>query len=121
MTKYDWMFLWVPVLIVATALPMLLGIVPPNGLYGFRTKASMANPQGWYLANRAAAKYLILCSILSVAVYFLCKRFTADPKTQILIGIAAFTILLFGTVITTQIETVRFNRHNPATNVAKSK
>ncbi|HEX8063239.1 MAG TPA: SdpI family protein [Allosphingosinicella sp.] len=40
-----------PLLIAAVSLPMALGVVPPNRVYGFRTSASLASPEVWYSSN----------------------------------------------------------------------
>ena len=45
--------------IVILAVPMILGKVPPNGIYGFRTKKTMADPKVWYPANAYAGKWLL--------------------------------------------------------------
>jgi SdpI/YfhL protein family len=41
-----------PLLIVAVAIPMILGVVPPNGIYGFRTSYTLSSEDVWYRANR---------------------------------------------------------------------
>lgn len=41
------------------ALPMMLGRVGINPLYGFRTRKSMSDPRIWDLANRAAGRALM--------------------------------------------------------------
>jgi uncharacterized membrane protein len=45
------------------AIPMALGKVRPNGLYGFRTEKTMGNPVIWYKANAFAGKALLLSGI----------------------------------------------------------
>lgn len=47
------------VLLVLLSLPLLWGKVPPNGLYGFRTRATLGDPAIWYPANKYAARRLI--------------------------------------------------------------
>lgn len=46
--------LLLPLLIAGFCVPLVLGWVGPNGLYGFRTEASLASETAWYHANRAA-------------------------------------------------------------------
>ncbi len=47
------------VLLVLLSLPLLWGKIPPNGLYGFRVRATLENPDIWYPANQYAAKRLL--------------------------------------------------------------
>ena len=41
------MFLFNGVLLTVLVVPMTLGKIPPNGLYGFRVKKTMENPDIW--------------------------------------------------------------------------
>jgi hypothetical protein len=43
-----------PVVFFALVIPLVLGIVPPNDLYGFRTAKTMSSRETWYPANRIA-------------------------------------------------------------------
>jgi uncharacterized membrane protein len=49
--------------------------VPPNGLYGFRVKATLENAQIWYAANKFAAKRLLVAGavfmVAAVVLYFI--------------------------------------------------
>jgi hypothetical protein len=47
------------VLLMLLSLPLLWGKVPPYGLYGFRVRATLDNPDIWYPANKYAAKRLL--------------------------------------------------------------
>jgi hypothetical protein len=39
-------------LLMALSLPLLWGKIPPNGLYGFRVRATLENPSIWYAAQQ---------------------------------------------------------------------
>lgn len=39
------------VLLVIISVPLILRLVPPNGMYGFRVGGSMSTPEIWYQAN----------------------------------------------------------------------
>lgn len=43
-----------PLLIAAVCLPMALGLIAPNPLYGFRTSPSLASAAVWYESNFSA-------------------------------------------------------------------
>lgn len=55
------------VLLMVLSLPWLWGKVPPNGLCGFRVKATLENPRIWYAANKFAAKRLLGAGAVFVA------------------------------------------------------
>ena len=51
-------FHWVSLLLIAVSLPMILGKVPPNRIYGFRDATTLVDPEAWYQANRIAGWFL---------------------------------------------------------------
>ena len=63
------------VMLAALGVPMLLGRVPPNSLYGFRTPATVGEPALWYPANRYAGRRMIeaglVLALASAALAFL--------------------------------------------------
>ena len=60
----------VPCAIVAVAsVPLILGVVPPNSFYGFRTRKTLASPELWFRANRFAGLALFIAALVSTAVY----------------------------------------------------
>ena len=62
--------LWVPSAIIAVAsIPLMLNVVPPNRVYGFRTRQTLANRDLWFRANRFAGCALFIASAASAAVF----------------------------------------------------
>ncbi len=63
------------VLLMALSLPLLWEKIPPNGLYGFRVKATLENPRIWYAANKYAAKRMLVAGavfvVAAVILYFI--------------------------------------------------
>ena len=60
----------VPCGIVAVAsIPLILGVVPPNNFYGFRTRQTLASPELWFRANRFAGLALFIAAVASAAVF----------------------------------------------------
>jgi uncharacterized membrane protein len=47
------------------SLPLILGKVPPNGVYGYRTPATLADEALWYDANAYFGRRCLLASLLS--------------------------------------------------------
>jgi len=52
------------VLIFALAIPLVRRRVPPNGLYGVRTKASFASEADWYRINAIGGRYLVVAGLV---------------------------------------------------------
>ena len=51
-------------LIFVLALPLILRRVPPNKLYGVRTRASFASESDWYRINAIGGRYLAVSGLL---------------------------------------------------------
>lgn len=49
----------------AISVPLVLRWVPPNGLYGFRVPATLADRRVWYAANAASGGWLLLATVAS--------------------------------------------------------
>ena len=66
MTLYDkgfYTILGVAALLVAVALPLALRRIPRNAVYGYRTRATMADDETWYDANAWFGRILIASSV----------------------------------------------------------
>lgn len=74
-------------IIAAVSIPLILKIVPPNKLYGFRTSQTLANRELWFRTNRFAGWALLLSAVASIAV------FLAEP--QYASGRSAAGLLIF--------------------------
>jgi len=61
-----YMFLFSGVLVMALSAPMIIGKIPPNGLYGFRVKKTMENPDIWYPVNAYSGKWLLAIGLVMV-------------------------------------------------------
>jgi uncharacterized membrane protein len=67
---------------IAISIPLILRKIPPNVLYGFRTKKTLSDSRIWYEANAIGGKYLVVASIVTilcwVVVAMLFERNTAS-------------------------------------------
>ncbi len=61
-------FIAFSVLLILLSLPLMFNKIKPNWWYGFRTPASVKNPEIWYPVNQAAAKQSIVLGILMIIV-----------------------------------------------------
>jgi hypothetical protein len=59
------------VLLVIVSIPLILRLVPPNGIYGFRTGATMSSPATWYRANAFMGWALLIAAVVSANVLVL--------------------------------------------------
>jgi len=54
------LLLSVPVIIIVLSIPMILGKVPRNSLYGFRTAYTLSSDEEWYRANKISGIALLV-------------------------------------------------------------
>jgi uncharacterized membrane protein len=62
------MFIGLCGLFIILSIPLILAKVPPNGLYGFRTRKTMSDTAIWYKANKFLGYAIVLSSIVSLMV-----------------------------------------------------
>ncbi|WND01393.1 SdpI family protein [Temperatibacter marinus] len=55
--------------------PLALGLVAPNGLYGIRTHKTLENSEVWYLANTAGGIAMIVAGVVSVCIVILLHKY----------------------------------------------
>jgi uncharacterized membrane protein len=87
-------FLIPAVLLVVVALPLVLGLLPRNRLYGVRTPKTLSDDRVWYRVNRVAGLALLSSSGVYGAVAALrpYDRLAADNFTTWGIHLAAFVV-----------------------------
>jgi uncharacterized membrane protein len=70
-----YMYVGAGLLLAVLAIPLILGKIPPNPVYGMRTSSTMSDPKLWYPANRYTGKWLfgtgIVVMISSVGLYII--------------------------------------------------
>lgn len=80
-------------LIMGLAIPLIRRRVPPNRLYGVRTKASFASEPDWYRINAIGGRYLAASGffifVTGITGFFL----PASSRDAYSIGAGAFTLL----------------------------
>jgi hypothetical protein len=79
-------------LLLIVAVPLVLGVIPRNRLYGFRTKKTLSDDGVWYPVNRfAGVAILIASSVYALAaVTWPYDRATPDNFSIWLLHLAAF-------------------------------
>jgi len=83
-------------LFVVLALPLVLGLVPPNRVYGVRTPRTLADRDAWYRANRAGGVAIVLASAVyfAVALAFPYAKGAANDLSVWGLHLAAFVLPL---------------------------
>jgi len=94
MSKADLDFLWLPLFTILVAIPMALGKIPLNRLYGFRTSKTLSSPDIWYRANRLAGWDLLIASVAGIALYLILKSFDLSLKTLVTYSSLSFAGLI---------------------------
>lgn len=69
------LYVGIGLLSILIALPLLLEMVKPNPIYGFRVRTTLENETVWYAVNKFFAQRLMLVGIVEVVaalvLYFL--------------------------------------------------
>jgi uncharacterized membrane protein len=65
------LFLCIGLLMIALAIPLILGRVPPNTWYGFRIRLTLSDPEIWYPANRHGGWLLLIVGLVTIAAALL--------------------------------------------------
>jgi hypothetical protein len=60
------------VILIAVSLPLYLGKIKMNRLYGFRIRKAFESEKNWYLINRYGAKALMYWSVVLMAAGIAC-------------------------------------------------
>jgi uncharacterized membrane protein len=98
------LFLFSGVLLMALAVPLIMGKIPPNGLYGFRVKKTMENPDIWYPVNTYAGKWLLVAGLVmalaALGLYFI-PGITLDMYAY---AVLAVWVVMFGTALVASIR-----------------
>ncbi len=83
------------------SIPLILEKVPPNWLYGFRTRKTRNNEKIWYRANKFAGKTLFLAGLITAGSGVLLAWFGSGLGPQTIEWISLLIILtaLFGSII----------------------
>lgn len=84
-------------LFVGLGIPLALGKVPPNRLYGFRTKRTLADAGLWYAANRFLGLAIIIAGMVTVVgtlILFLVGGGLTLIEAAVLLSVIALVPLL---------------------------
>jgi hypothetical protein len=66
--RYRMRLVFSSALIAIISVPLILQLVPPNNIYGFRTSLTRSTPELWYAANAFMGWALLIASAISMAL-----------------------------------------------------
>jgi SdpI/YfhL protein family len=98
------LFLFSGLLLAALSIPMIMGKIPPNGLYGFRVKKTLDNLEIWYPVNAYSGKWLLAASLvqsLTAVVAFYIPGITLDVYAYIVLAV---WVVVFSAALTASIR-----------------
>ena len=76
------------------SIPLIMRMVPPNLLYGFRTKKTLSNKDIWYQANKFSGKGLLVISLFGLVGSLVLFLVRDNLSLDLMSWIAAVGILL---------------------------
>ena len=85
-----------PLLFVIICVPMALQLVPPNGIYGVRTPATLASSALWYTANFRAGVAGVAVGLVAMVVNVVAANsssLTDAWKMAVVVGTTVLTTL----------------------------
>lgn len=93
-----------PAVFVVVGLPLALGQVSPNNLYGFRTQETLENLDVWYSVNSLGGWVLTLSGLIAIFVLLLVhKKWMTAPLVKFLVMLLLPVIFCLVTVLFTVI------------------
>jgi len=84
-------FLIPSILILLVSIPLVLGVVPRNRVYGIRTCKTLSDDAIWYPANRFGGWALIIASCLSIGLSW-AMPYNPIHFTTFLVPLAGFLL-----------------------------
>lgn len=104
-------YLGFSVLLVVLGVPLAMGKVPPNPLYGFRTPATQADPGLWYPVNARTGQDLIGAGLLLAGLAWVLPRLVPTLSPDAYMGawttgivLALLLVLLRGGLVLRRLE-----------------
>jgi hypothetical protein len=79
-------------ILIAVSVPLLLGKVKMNSVYGFRMRKAFESEENWYAINSYGAKALIRWSFVIMAAGIACL--SIEPQHVLTVAKASFVSLL---------------------------
>jgi uncharacterized membrane protein len=79
--------LMVCAVIFVLCIPLVFKLVPPNRLYGFRTRATLSRPEVWYPANVFSGLSLMIAVLIAAAIILSAPELSAGTIATIFVAL----------------------------------
>ena len=89
------MFIVTGMLLAGLSIPMILKRIKPNGLYGFRVKQTLENPDIWYPVNSYSGKWLLATGIFQICAAIMLYFIPAISLDQYSLAVLGIFVLAF--------------------------
>ncbi len=90
------LFACVGLLFIGISLPLIKGRVPPNHIYGFRTRKTLSNERIWYEANRVSGYDLFIAGVLitfaSLTMFVFARSWNPDQFTLTILTVMLLSL-----------------------------
>jgi hypothetical protein len=94
MTILVWVFSIIGLVSMALAVPLILGKIPPNRWYGYRTKRTLERNEIWYLTNAYAGKWLLGSGLWVLFAVFSLKAIRHISAPMYALGVLGVLIIM---------------------------
>ena len=86
-------------IVAAASIPLILKLVPPNKLYGFRTQRTLSDRDLWFRANRFAGCAFLIAAAASACVFVVAPEYASGRSAAgLVILVAPLAIALAASV-----------------------
>lgn len=85
------LFLILCAIIAAAAVPLMLRLIPPNPIYGIRTRRTTSDSATWFMVNQVAgASFLIAAGIAAILIVLYSGTLLKSGWAQLMMMIVVF-------------------------------
>jgi hypothetical protein len=82
------------------SIPLVLGRIPKNRLYGIRTRKTLSDERLWYAVNRLGGRLIVASSLIYLATASLVPYSTDSTSPNWWAHVAAFVLPLAASLLT---------------------
>jgi len=86
-TETQIFLLMVCAVIFVLCLPLVFKLVPPNRLYGFRTRTTLSRPEVWYPANVFSGLALMIAMLIAAIIILFAPELSAGTIAAIFVAL----------------------------------
>jgi uncharacterized membrane protein len=100
-TTIKWVFTAEGLAFAALGLPLALGSIPPNGIYGFRTAKTLSDPKIWITVNRSMGMDLVIAGLAIVIAAFIISSLlrTGSANINALVNVCFDAVVILVVVL----------------------